>query len=257
MLPDPRAVARPGARRGTIEPRGATSRKVEARERPRDGPSVPHVLGVDARLRGRTADGGTRRRHVVQHCRVAECDAQHPRDEIDPRDLLGDRVLDLDPRVHLEERDLAGVDVEQRLQRRGRAQSDPCRQATGVVVQLLARTRVEPRCGRDLDDLLMTALERTVPVTERDDPARPVTEELHLEVPRPVDVPLDEQPPRGARARRLPSPRRREPFRVTAHVDAGPAPAAGVLEHEREADVLRPAQRVLETAEHRRPREHP
>src|SRR5690606_10762168 len=95
---------------------------------------------------------------------------------------------------------------------------------------------VESGRGRDLDDLLVAALERAVPVPERDHTTRAVAEELHLEMPRPVDVALDEQPPGRPRARRLPPPRRGERLRVAAHVHARPAPAARVLEHEREAD---------------------
>ena len=58
------------------------------------------ILGVDARLDRVAVD-----RELVLRLRqrLAGRDAQLPFDEIEPGDHLGDRMLDLQPRVHLHE----------------------------------------------------------------------------------------------------------------------------------------------------------
>ena len=68
------------------------------------------VFGVDARLDRRAAAGdfGLRQRQAL-----ARGDAELPLDEIEPRHRLGDRMLDLQAGVHLEE-----IEV---VRRRGRA----------------------------------------------------------------------------------------------------------------------------------------
>ena len=91
---------------------GVDAHAVGARERG-TGASVPlagqeaggDVLGVEARLDRVTRDRW--RRRTVGRQRLALRDRELQRDEVEPGDQLGDRVLDLQPGVHLEEQELA------------------------------------------------------------------------------------------------------------------------------------------------------
>src|SRR5690606_32946589 len=61
---------------------------------------VGRVLGRDAALQRRAADGDAVLRQAQFLERLARSDAQLGLHEVDVGDLLGDRVLDLDTRVH-------------------------------------------------------------------------------------------------------------------------------------------------------------
>ena len=101
---------------------------------------------------------------------LAGGDQQLRLDEIDAGDQLGDRMLDLDARVHLDEVELA-VLVEE-LERAGAAVVD-C--AAGLDAALAHRAgaawRVMPGRRRLLDDLLVAPLHRAVALAEADDVA--------------------------------------------------------------------------------------
>src|SRR5207247_7876405 len=66
----------------------------------------------------------------------------------------------------------------------------------------LALRVLERRRGRLLEDLLVTALGGAVTLTEREDLAVRVGEELHLDVPRPLDELLEHQSLVAERRRR-------------------------------------------------------
>jgi hypothetical protein len=53
----------------------------------------------------------------------------------------------------------------------------------------------QARRRRLLDELLVPALDRAIPFAERDDPSRPVTEELDLDVPGGYDLSLEVDAP--------------------------------------------------------------
>ena len=130
------------------------------------------ILGVEAGLNGGASGAGWARRELGQRGQLAGREAHHPFDEVDPRDLFGDAVLDLDARVHLEE----GVHVAPASVRRGgveheldgarraiaRAASEPDRR----LGQAGARRVRQPRRGRLLDHLLVTPLQRAVALAE-------------------------------------------------------------------------------------------
>ena len=65
--------------------------------------------------------------------------------------------------------------------------------AQGALGQLVAHCGVEVRGGRDLDDLLVPALDAAVALAEVDDVASLVAEHLHLDVADCVDELLDVQ----------------------------------------------------------------
>ena len=124
---------------------------------------------------------------------VALRDEDLAADEVDAGDHLGHRVLDLDARVHLDEEELAAC--------RRRAGTRPCRRcgsstdwhsrtaASQISLAQLAR-QVDAR--RDLDDLLVPALDRAVALPEVHEVAVRVAEDLHLDVLGARDVALEE-----------------------------------------------------------------
>ena len=151
--------------------------------------------------------------------RLAGRDPQLALHQVDVGDLLGHGVLDLDPRVHLDE-DVVAVGVEQELDGAGVAVADLGREPHGVGAHPVAQLRVEVGGGRDLDDLLVAALHRAVALEEVDHVALGVGEDLHLDVARVDHGLLDEdgrvaeralapracrsRPPRAARRGRRP-----------------------------------------------------
>jgi hypothetical protein len=105
-------------------------------------------------------------------------------------------VLDLDPRVHLDEdvpaRVLAGG-VEEELDGPGVDVADLPGEGHGVAAERLAHARVERRRRGDLDDLLVAPLHRAVPLEQVHGLAAGVREHLHLDVPGAQDRLLQEQ----------------------------------------------------------------
>src|SRR5215203_6746715 len=57
----------------------------------------------------------------LEETRVAGREADHPFDEIDAGDLLGDAMLDLEPRVHFQKMKFAAVRIQDELDRAGGA----------------------------------------------------------------------------------------------------------------------------------------
>ena len=115
---------------------------------------------------------------------------------------LGHRMLDLQPRVHLEEVEalvLAGDE----LDRAGAVVADRLGQRDRLLAHLLARRLVEQRRRRLLDDLLVAALDRAFALAEIDDVAVLVAEHLDLDVARIDDELLDEHAVVAERGLRL------------------------------------------------------
>ncbi len=123
---------------------------------------------------------------------LTERDAQLPLHEVEPGDHLGDRMLDLQARVHLDEMetcrvgdelDCAGIDVVDRLRggAGGRADLGPAlgREADG---------------GRLLHHLLVAALQRAFALEQRHHVTVDVAEHLHLDMARLGEVLLDQEP---------------------------------------------------------------
>ncbi len=108
-------------------------------------------------------------------------------------DGLGDRVLDLEPGVHLEEEELAvigqqhldraGIDVTGGDRRRQRGRAHP-----------LAEIRRDRWRRRFLDDLLVAPLRRAVALAEMDPTPGRVEEDLHLDVARALEKALQDEP---------------------------------------------------------------
>ena len=123
-------------------------------------------------------------------------------DEVDARDHLGHRMLDLDARVDLEEVE-AVLPVEQELDgaralvARGPAETE---RRGG---QLPAGGVRQPRARRLLQKLLVPALDGAVALTQVDDVAAAVGQHLHLDVARAIHVALQVDLGGSERRRRL------------------------------------------------------
>ena len=105
------------------------------------------VLGVDARL-----DRVAAQEHValLELERQAGGDLELTAHDVDARDELGDRVLDLDARVHLEEVP-AAVGREQELGGAGADVADGLGEAQRRRAELAAQLAADARRGRLLD----------------------------------------------------------------------------------------------------------
>ena len=176
------------------------------------------VLGVDARLDG----GAPRVQRRVDDGRVALRQPDHPRDQVDAEHRLGDRVLDLQARVDLEERGLLAHGVVDELDRARGPVVDRLGERAGRRRDQRADLVGKPGRRRLLHHLLVPALQRAVAVAERDDAAEPVAEHLHLDVPRGRDRAAPGRRPRS-RTRRPRSgarPPRRRPARRASRTRA-------------------------------------
>ena len=146
------------------------------------------VLGVDADL---DAVAALQRPHLVlrQRQRLAGRHADLPLDEVDAGDHLGDRVLDLQAGVHLEEEEVAVLVDE--LDGAGVVVADGLGRLDGGRAHGVLDAVGQARRRRLLDQLLVAALRRAVAGRDPHDVAVGVADDLHLDVARPRQVALD------------------------------------------------------------------
>ncbi len=134
--------------------------------------------------------------------RMAGGDEQLQLDEVEPGDHLGDRVLDLQAGVHLEEGERA-VRGQEQLDGAGAAVVHRLGRLDGGGAHHRADLRGDGGGGGLLDDLLVAALQRAIPLEQGDGVAVAVGEHLHLDVAATFDVALDEHRAVTERALRL------------------------------------------------------
>ena len=148
------------------------------------------ILGIDPHF-----DRSTAHCHVGlrESERTALRDENHLAHEIDSRDELRDRMLDLDARVHLDKEELAGVVIIEIFERSRAAIPGSFGQADGRGAQRLPRGHVDRRRGRLLPDLLAAALQRALALETVHD-AMAITQNLHLEMARVVEKALEIEP---------------------------------------------------------------
>src|SRR5438309_227750 len=170
--PDPLAAA------GQRQPRDRTRRGQEILRR---------VLRVDTHLDGGAAllDLVLRERH-----RLAGRHAQLRGHQVEAGDFFGDRMLHLEPRVHLEKVE-AALRVHQELERARIDVSDGARARDRGVRQPALGLRLEVRRRRLLHELLMTSLDRALTLVQVDDAALRVAEDLDLDVAWRLEIALD------------------------------------------------------------------
>src|SRR5277367_6406563 len=139
------------------------------------------MLGVDAALDGVAAnleglgdDAGKL---------LAAGDAQLRLYEVDAGDHLGDRVLDLDARVHLDEVELA-VFVHEELDSASVLVADVFERALEGLGDIVAQLLRDLQRGRLFDQLLVPALDGALALSEGHYAAMLVGEHLELDVAR-------------------------------------------------------------------------
>ena len=250
-LGDQRVERRAGAIAGIaerIDPDAGAGGQVERRDPAgaRDGlAGRRHRLQIDARLK-RVSASGARAVEAQLGQRRSGRDLNLRLDEIDVECFLGDGVLDLQAGIGLDEgepgvvRRIGGVDEE--LERAeavvSRLARDPSRRADDP----LAQARRQRRAGRDLDQLLVAALDRAFALAEVDEAAVPVAKDLDLDVARAGDQALGVERTVAEGARRL-RPAAGEglgDLGLAAHgAHAASAAARDRLEHDRRADARR------------------
>ena len=147
----PRRRRRRRRRRGCPGPRGQRTASTVPGGRQE---AALGVLGVDARL-----DRVAAQQHValLELERPAGGDLELAAHEVDARHQLGDGVLDLDARVHLEEVP-AAVGREQELGRAGADVADRLGEPQRGGAELAAQVAPDAGRGRLLDHLLVAAL---------------------------------------------------------------------------------------------------
>ena len=200
-----------------------------------------------ARAGPRRRSAPRRRARAAAACPTARRLARrHPQlhlDEVGAVDHLGDRVLHLQPGVHLHEEELVGVvAVHDELDRARAGVADRARRLDRRGPHRLPLLVGEQRRRRLLDDLLVPALQRALALAEVDHVAVGVGQDLDLDVPRVPDQALDEQgvvaeAAAGLAAGATRSRRRRS--RTPVHLAHALAAAARArLEQHRVADLL-------------------
>ena len=211
--------------------------------------AAQRILGIDAALDGPALalDLGLRERQLL-----AGGHADHELDEIEAGDHLGDRMLDLQPRVHLEEVEPA-IGAHDEFHRAGRLVVHRLGERHRLLAHRLAGGVVEERRRRLLDHLLVAALDRALALPQVDDVAVRIAQHLDLDVARLLDEFLDEDAivaearlglrlARGEALARL--------LVVVRHAQALAAAAGGGLDHHRIADVLRDLHRRVDVGDH-------
>src|SRR6516162_10726656 len=123
------------------------------------------ILRVDARLDSMTVETDILLR---QRQLFAGSDPELPSHEIEPGNRLRHRVLDLEPRVHLDEPEAIGpqgsAPVSNELDRAGADIADRLGGLDGGGAHLRAQVRYHAWRRRLLDHLLVTALQRAITV---------------------------------------------------------------------------------------------
>ncbi len=166
-------------------------------------PGGGRILGVEAHLDGVS---GRRRRCGRQPFALGDADLQG--DEVDAGRALRDGMLDLQPRVHLEEVEVAVVSGEE-LDGAGVGVADRSGRGDRGGEQVVAHRReaLDERRRGLLDDLLVAALDRALALAERPHRAVLVGHHLHLDVSPRRQVGLAEHRRVAERGRRFGSGR--------------------------------------------------
>ena len=164
-------------------------------------------------------------------------DAELLAHQVDAGDLFGDRVLDLQAGVDLEERDRA-VLADQELAGARAEVADLAQDRLRRLVEEGGLLLGEERRRRLLDELLVATLQRAVARRDDDDVAGGIGEALGLDVARLVEVLLDEALAATEGGDRLAGRRLeqlRDLFAGAGDLEAASAAAEGRLDGDRQA----------------------
>ena len=167
------------------------------------------ILGVEPGL-----DGVARRRWRIALEAAAVGDVELQLHEVETRRLLGDRVLDLEPGVDLEEGEQPLVGLVEELDGAGVLVPGGGGQPHGGGTEIAILLGGERRAVRLLDHLLVAALEAAVADAHRPHRAVGVADDLHLDVAGAGDDTFDEHGRIAERLLALGAGARRTPRRA-------------------------------------------
>ncbi len=185
--------------------------------------------------------------------RRAGGDAELLHHDVDAGDRLGDRVLHLQPRVHLDEIELA-VLVEE-LDRAGAGIAEIGDGVGDGLADPRALRVVQRRRRRLLPDLLVAALQRAVALAEMHGPALAVAEHLHLDMARAREIFLQIDGVVAEGFSGFGARHRHRALKIgdaLRHLHAAPAAAGDRLDQHRIADVGGDPRRLLLVSGRRR-----
>ena len=179
--------------------------------------------------------------------RLARGDADHLLDQVQPGDALGDRVLDLQPGVHLEEVE-ALVLADHEFDRAGALVVHGLGERDRLLAHGLAGGVADEGRRRFLDHFLVAALDRALALPQVDAVAVRVAQHLDLDVARLLDELLDEDAVVAEAVAGLVAAGG-VPLEGLLVVVRDPQPLAAAagrgLDHHRVADLLRDLDRIL------------
>ena len=198
-------VVRPRDLIALAEPRVHADARASRLLIPRDAPGCRQetargILGVDPALNGvpaGTEDPAGKHVTLFETERLASGDPQLGGHQVQAEYLLGDRVLDLEPGVDLQEIELPSVRVDKELDGSGVHVTAGVRHGGGRLAHSGNQVG-QPRRRSLLYELLMTPLKRAVPGAEPERASRSLGQDLHLDVlggrkvPFEVDVAVSE-----------------------------------------------------------------
>src|SRR6266508_3282378 len=167
-LDDPRVDAH--AWSGGLAVRGDHARRREK--------AIGRIFRVDASLDRVSAEA---KLVLADARRLARRDQHLLTHEVDARDQLGDGVLHLDARVHLQE-PVVAIPVEEALDGACAPVAHRPRAVHGDATDALAEIQGDRGRRCLLDDLLVATLDRAVALAQVDEVPVPVSEHLHLDV---------------------------------------------------------------------------
>ncbi|CDZ87083.1 hypothetical protein RHRU231_210009 [Rhodococcus ruber] len=224
---DPVLVADTGPHRVNVVVQRARGGKIVVRGVFRVEPDLDRVP-VDADLA------------LVESQRLAAGHPQLQGDQVQARHLLGDRMFDLQTGVHFEEVEPAGLVVEEILDRAGADISELPDQRHRRRAHLLAHLGGDDGRGCFLEDLLVAALDRALTFAEMHRIAVLVTEDLDLDVPGELQIPLQEDRGITEQVRALTAGRGHRLDHIVGALDQAhtlPTATGNGLDQEREADL--------------------
>ncbi len=201
------------------------------------------VLGIDAALDGMAVEFDVALRDFEA---ASSGHADLFEHEIDVGDHLGDRMLDLDARVHLDEVELSVL-----IEELDRSNSEIFELAHRVCRRLSHRAAcrlVEGGAGAFLPDFLITALQRTVALAEMDGATIAIAEHLNLDMTGTRKIFFEVESiiaERGLGLGARGCERDGELFGCVGDFHAAPAPTGGGLDQQRKADRPRERNRFL------------
>ena len=212
-------------------------------DQPGRGPETGlRVFGIEPDF-----DGCPFRGEIDRRDKFARGLQDHPFDEIDAIDRLGDGMLDLQPGVDLQKIEILAHHIVDEFDRACRFVSHRLAKRDGRGMHAGAGLQRQARCRGFLDDFLVAALQRAIALAKRQHPAIAQAEYLHFDMAGGGDETL-EIDAGVAKTRRCHSLHRRETGGqrrfVVAKLHADAAAARRAFQHHGIADASRRRDRL-------------